>query len=72
MNDFINLLFMSEYGFCPMNNDQDCRQNEYSFSLQGIVQGPLSESDCYSLASLAGWFESHLVRAPEGFVGLRP
>ena len=23
---FIKLLFMSEYGFCPMNSNQDCRQ----------------------------------------------
>ena len=26
---FTKLLFMSEYGFCPMNNNQVCRQNKY-------------------------------------------
>ena len=26
---FIKLLFMSEYAFCQMNDNQDCRQNEY-------------------------------------------
>ena len=26
---FIKLLFMSEYGFCPMNDYQDFRQNRY-------------------------------------------
>ena len=37
----IKLLFMSEYGFCPMNDNQDCRQNG-----SGHYAGPLSESDC--------------------------
>ena len=46
---FIKLLFMSEYGFCPMNDYQDICQNGYPpFSPQGIRRGPLSESDCYS------------------------
>ena len=36
---------MSEYG-CPMNNSQDCRQMDITFSLQGILRGPLSESHC--------------------------
>ena len=45
---FIKLLFMSEYGFCPMNYNQDCRQNGYPLTLQGIIRGPLSESDCSS------------------------
>ena len=40
----IKLLFMSEYGFCPMNDNQDCRQNG-----SGHYAGPLSESDCSSI-----------------------
>ena len=45
---FIKLLFMSENWFCLMNNNQGERQNGYPFSLQGIMRGPLSESDCSS------------------------
>ena len=45
---FIKLLFMSECEFCLMNNNEDCRQNRYPFSLQGIMRGPLLESDCSS------------------------
>ena len=44
----MQLLFMSEYGFCPMNDYQDFCQNRYS--PQGIRWGPLSESDCSSIA----------------------
>ena len=32
--------------FFPMNNYQDGHQNGNPFSLQGIMQGPLSESKC--------------------------
>ena len=44
----IKLLFMSEYGFCPMNDNQDGRQNGYPI-FTGIKRGPLWESDCSSL-----------------------
>ena len=36
---FIKLLFMSD-GFCLMNDNQDCRQNDFPFPLQGIMRGP--------------------------------
>ena len=42
---FIKELFMSEYGFCQMNDYQDFRQNGYLC----IRRGPLSESDCSNL-----------------------
>ena len=32
---FIKLLFMSEYGFCPMNDYQDFRQNGYPLFAAG-------------------------------------
>ena len=38
---FIKLLIMSEYGVCPMNDNQDCRQTDIHFSMQGIMWGPL-------------------------------
>ena len=52
---------MSEYGFCLMNDNQNCNmgfvrwmiikivaKTDISFSMQGIMQGPLSKSDCSS------------------------
>ena len=45
---FIKLLFMSEYVFCPMNDNEECRQNGYPFSLQDITRDPLSEPGCSS------------------------
>ena len=38
---FIKLLFMSEYGFCLMNNNKDCRKMDIPFSLQGIMRFPV-------------------------------
>ena len=32
---FIKLLFISKYGFCPMNDNQDCRQNGYPLFTAG-------------------------------------
>ena len=46
---FIKLLFMSEYGFCPMNDYDRIKilaKTDIPFLLQGIRRGPLSESDC--------------------------
>ena len=40
----IKLLIMSEYGFCPMNDNQDCRRNG-----SGHYAGPLSECYCSSI-----------------------
>ena len=37
---FIKLLFMSEYGFCSMNDNQDCRQNGYLVYAAGHYAGP--------------------------------
>ena len=48
MTTFIKLLFMSEYGFCLINDNQDGRQTDIPFSLQGIMWDPLSEYDCSS------------------------
>ena len=45
---FIKLLFMSEYGYCPMNDYQYFFHRDIPFSLQGIRRGPLSKSDCSS------------------------
>ena len=45
---FIKLLFISEYGFCLMNDNQDCRQSGYPLSIAGHYTGPLSKSDCSS------------------------
>ena len=46
---FIKLLFMSEYGFCQMNDNHDFfAKTDIPFSLLGIRRGPLSESDCSS------------------------
>ena len=39
---------MSEYEFCPIINNQVCCQDGYPFSMQGIMLGPLPESDCSS------------------------
>ena len=36
---------MSEYGFCVMNDNQDCRQNGYPLFTAGHYAGSLSESD---------------------------
>ena len=38
---FIKLLFMSEYGFCPMNDNQDFCQNGYPLCTAGHYAGPL-------------------------------
>ena len=47
---FIELLVMSDYGFCPMNSNQNCRQTaEYPLFTAGHYVDPLSESDCSSL-----------------------
>ena len=35
---FFKLLFVSEYGFCPMNDIQECCQNGYPFSLHDIIR----------------------------------
>ena len=37
---FIKLLFMSEYGFCPMNDHQYCRRNRYPLFTAGHYAGP--------------------------------
>ena len=37
---FNKLLFMSEYGFCPINDNQDCRQNGYQLFIAGHYVGP--------------------------------
>ena len=39
---FINLLFMSEFWFCPMNNNQDGCQNRYSRHYSGPFVGVCS------------------------------
>ena len=44
MDYFHQIIVLSEYGFCPMNDNQRI----YPFSLQGTMRGPLSESDCSS------------------------
>ena len=48
---FIKLLFMSEYGFCPVNDYKDIDKTDtcIPFSLVDIRRGPLSESDCSSI-----------------------
>ena len=38
LTTFIKLLFMSDFGFCPMNDNQNCRQMDIPFSLQGIMR----------------------------------
>ena len=40
---FIKLLFMSECGFCPMNDNQDFRQNGYPLCAAGHYVGPFVE-----------------------------
>ena len=40
-NFFIKELLMSEYGFCLMNDNQDCRQNRYPLFTAGCCAGPL-------------------------------
>ena len=47
---FIKLLFMSEYGFCPMNDMiiKIVAKTDILFSLYGNMPGPLSESHCSS------------------------
>ena len=42
----MELLFMSEYGFCQMNYNQDCLQIEYPLFTAEHYVGPLSEFDC--------------------------
>ena len=37
---FIKLVFMSEHGFCMMNDNQDCRQNGYPLFTAGHYTGP--------------------------------
>ena len=37
---FINLLFMSEYGFCPIYDSQDCHENGYPHFTTGHNVGP--------------------------------
>ena len=37
---FIKLLFMSEYGSCPMNDNQDCRQNRHPLLIAEHYAGP--------------------------------
>ena len=46
---FYETIVLSEYWFCPMNNNQDCRQNRYPLFTAGHYVGPMSESDCSSL-----------------------
>ena len=47
-NTYIKLLSMSEYGFCPMNDNQDCLQIGYPLFTTGHCAGPLFEFDCSS------------------------
>ena len=37
---FMKLWLMSQYGFCPMNDNQDCRQNRYPPYTAGHYAGP--------------------------------
>ena len=58
---FINLSLMFEYGFCPMSNNQDGHQLPIPFSLQSIMWGPWSDSDCSSSCGLPSKQESTVI-----------
>ena len=52
MDYFYQTIIHVRIWICPMNDNQDClkivAETDISFSLQGIMRGPLSESDCFS------------------------
>ena len=50
---FIKLLFMSEYGFCPLKLIiKIFAKMDIAFSLVGIRRGPLWEADCSSVSMM--------------------